>query len=396
MNAPTNPQTFIVAPTRGQALHAVSSQWFSRPADQRFLNLDDLYQHTRRISDESRAHVADVRDIRISASRDDADTLNVHLDGVDAPIAPTHWSFGQLASLVQAPAGYLRRLPAPIAAINLQYATHNFRSEMIKAYVRQNGATELRAATGPEYGRIFDHEVVGAVRRIAGNGTGDTNWKVPGMSRWEQSGAGYIYDPHAPITPESTTLFASDRDVFLFLVDDTHPIEVGKLADGSPDICFRGFYTWNSETGSKTFGLASFLYRMVCCNRIIWGAEQFQEIKLRHSKGAPSRFLAEAAPALLTYSNAATDSLVKGVQDAKRAILARTDDDRTEFLAKRGFSKPETKNIIEAVIREEGKAPESAWDFVQGITAVARTRTHQDERVELEQRAGKIMSAATR
>jgi hypothetical protein len=39
----------------------------------------------------------------------------------------------------------------------------------------------------------------------------------------------------------TTTLYASDRDVFLFLVDDTHPIEAGRLPNGDPDLYFRGF-----------------------------------------------------------------------------------------------------------------------------------------------------------
>jgi hypothetical protein len=61
-----------------------------------------------------------------------------------------------------------------------------------------------------------------------------------------------------------------DRDVFLFLVDDTNPIEAGRLADGSPDLYFRGFYRWNSEVGSKTLGIASFYLRAVCMNRNLW------------------------------------------------------------------------------------------------------------------------------
>ena len=40
---------------------------------------------------------------------------------------------------------------------------------------------------------------------------------------------------------DTTTLYASDRDVFLFLVDDTHPIEAGRLPNGEPDLYFRGF-----------------------------------------------------------------------------------------------------------------------------------------------------------
>jgi hypothetical protein len=31
------------------------------------------------------------------------------------------------------------------------------------------------------------------------------------------------------------------------------------------------------------------------------------------------------------------------------------------------------------------------WDFVQGITAAARSVTHQDDRVALERRAGKLL-----
>ena len=45
--------------------------------------------------------------IRVEAGRDDAERLALLLPGSDAPIAPTHWSFGQLASLVGAPAAYL-------------------------------------------------------------------------------------------------------------------------------------------------------------------------------------------------------------------------------------------------------------------------------------------------
>ena len=33
-------------------------------------------------------------------------------------------------------------------------------------------------------GRLHDHELVSAVQRIAGNGTGDTRWKVPGVLDW--------------------------------------------------------------------------------------------------------------------------------------------------------------------------------------------------------------------
>src|SRR6202045_2594559 len=87
---------------------------------------------------------------------------------------------------------------------------------------------ELRAVTGPDYGRIFDHELVAAVQRIAGNGTGDTRWKIPGVLDWSTG----IYNPCVDVTKNTTTLYASDRDVFLFLVDELYSTDHHNVADG--------------------------------------------------------------------------------------------------------------------------------------------------------------------
>jgi hypothetical protein len=244
--------------------------------------------------------------------------------------------------------------------------------------------------TGPDYGRIFDHELVSAVQRIAGNGTGDARWKVPGVLDWSTG----IYNPNIDVTQDTTTLYASDRDVFLFLVDDLNPIEAGKLPDGSPDLFFRGFYCWNSEVGAKTLGIASFYLRAVCQNRNLWGVEDFEEITIRHSKYAASRFAHEAAPALTRFANSSPLPFINGVKAARERIVARNDDDRTEFLRKRGFSKAETAKIIDTVLTEEGRKPESVFDFVQGITAIARNKPHQDARLDLEARAKKLFERA--
>ena len=44
-----------------------------------------------------------------------------------------------------------------------------------------------------------------------------------------------MHNPFVDVTKDTKTLYASDRDVFLFLVDDTNPIEAGRLSDGLPD-----------------------------------------------------------------------------------------------------------------------------------------------------------------
>lgn len=381
---------YKVDASRGERIGRVSSEWFSRPADERYLSISELMTTVKGRAERSRTRTIESAAIRVEASRDDAERLALVLPGSDEPVAPTHWSFGQLASLVGAPAAYLRQIPAPLAGINLQYGLTSHRAEQVKTLETGGGRVELRAVTGPEYGRIYDHELVAAVQRIAGNGTGDTRWKVPGVLDWSTG----FYNPRVDITKDTTTLYASDRDVFLFLVDDLNPIEAGRLPDGSPDLYFRGFYCWNSEVGAKTLGMASFYLRAVCQNRNLWGVEDFEEITIRHSKYAASRFAHEAAPALTRFANSSPMPFVNGIKAARERIVARTDEDRTDFLRQRGFSKPETAKIIETVLAEEGRPPVSIFDFVQGITAVARDKPQQDARLDLEARAKRLLDRA--
>lgn len=380
---------YSVDVSRGQRIGRVSSEWFRRPDDERFLNLDDLYASVK-----GRADAAIVRTIRsnavqVTATRDDTESLQLIIPGRDEPFAPTHWSFGQLCTLVGAPSAYLRQLPAAIAGINLQHGLIDHHGELIKTLEADNGGLELRAVTGPDYGRIWDHELVSAVRKIAGNGTGDMRWKVPGVLDWNTM----QHNPYVDITKDTTTLYASDRDVFLFLVDDTHPIEAGHLPNGEPDLYFRGFYCWNSEVGSKTLGIASFYLRAVCQNRNLWGVEGFEEIRIRHSKLAASRFIHEAAPALRSFADSSPAGFIQGIKAARQTIVAKTDEERATFMSKRGFTKPETAKVIETVLNEEGRKPESIFDFVQGITAVARQKKHQDARLDMETKAKKLMAA---
>ncbi|WP_374131926.1 DUF932 domain-containing protein [Sphingomonas sp. 28-62-20] len=375
--------------SRGARIGRVSSEWFSRPDDERYLSLSALYEAVQARAERATARTVETRQVRVEASRDDAERLALVLPGRDELITPTHWSFGQMASLVGAPAGYLRQLPAALAGINLQHGLLAHRGELIKTLEADDGGIELRAVTGPDYGRIWDYELVAAVMRIAGDGTGDTRWKVPGLLDWSTM----THNPFVEVTKDTTTLYASDRDVFLFLVDDAHPIEAGRLPNGDPDLYFRGFYCWNSEVGSKTLGMASFYLRAVCMNRNIWGAEGFEEISIRHSKFAGHRFAHQATPALERFASSSPTPFMAGIKAAREAIVARKDEDREGFLRKRGFSKAETDKIIARVMNEEGRPPESVFDFVQGITAVARDKPHQDARLELEGKAGKLLAS---
>ena len=124
------------------------------------------------------------------------------------------------------------------------------------------------------------------------------------------------------------------------------------------------------------------------------GVEGFEEISIRHSKFAAQRFAHEAAPALTSFANSSPAPFVAGIKAARERIVARTDEDRETFLRKRWFSKAETGRIIDTVLQEEGRPPESIFDFVQGMTAHARSKAHQDTRLELEAKAKTLLEKA--
>jgi len=75
----------------------------------------------------------------VEASRNNPEHLALQLPDSNGLVALTHWSFGQLTSLVGAPAAYLRELPAPLAAINVQYGLTSHRAELVKILENEDG-----------------------------------------------------------------------------------------------------------------------------------------------------------------------------------------------------------------------------------------------------------------
>jgi len=380
---------------------AVSSQWFNRPDDQKFLTLDDMLAHKKVDAQRMTSRTVDTHKVKIIGDFDEANPSrgNIFVEYTDENKqehynAPTNWSFGQLSQLAGAPAGYLKDLPAPLAADCIQWGLkYNRSKDLIKVYGNQANGGELRAATGPDYGRIFDWEILDPIKNLIDESGG--RWKVPGMMVGSRDGLA-VYDPEIPVSMDTTTLFASDRDVFVFLVDDRNPIEVGKLPNGEPDLMFRGFYAWNSETGSKTAGIAAMYLRGVCMNRNLWGVENFEEIKIRHTKFAPDRFAMEARPALQSFANGSTHSFIEGVQAAKNARIAKDDEERLDFLTKRaGLSGRMAKAASARHFKEEGRPVETVWDAAQAITAIARDVPHQDARIQVERKAGALLDKVT-
>lgn len=356
-------------------LTQASQQWASRPNDERFLSLIDMAQHFALQREHSQARVMNTRQIEFIPTEDNKGLLAA-VGGTE--YNPTHFSFNQLCSLAESPAGFLRKLPSPYVADVLNYQMRFGRDvDDVGLLMYRNGSDELRAATGPRYGRIWNNDILEGMTRLFGDGrTGD--WRVPGE-----------FGVEVEITKKNTTLYAGDRDMFVFLADEKNRIELPNRRDGKTGLMARGFFIWNSEVGSSTFGVSTFLFDYVCQNRIVWGAEDVKEIKLRHTSSAPVKFLEEIQPALMSYANSSTANIVTGIQKAQAARLDNVDD----FLANR-YGKRMVQQLKTTHELEEGRPIESLWDVSVAVTARARGIQYQDERVEIERDAGAVIRLA--
>lgn len=356
-------------------LMQANKQWSTRPAEERFTSLLTMRDTMHATRMHSRAAVVSSR--ALHAVPLSAKELTIQ-GPTGAQYAPTNWAFGQLAQLTSAPAAYLRTLPAPLAADCLNYGFSVERDAMdVGVLLTRNGESTLRAATGPRYGRIWNLDVVNALIDRFGDGiSGD--FRVPGE-----------FGHAVTVTQDNTTLFAGDRDMFVFLADEVNRIEMLDRRDGQPGSMARGFFVSNSEVGAATLRVKTFLFDFVCCNRIVWGAHELEEISIRHTASAPDRFLEEVTPALLAYSNASTDNVTQALASARRSKVDKVE----EFLAKR-FGPRIGPRISAVHEREEGRPIETVWDVVTGATAYAKSIPWQADRVEFEELAGDLLEEA--
>ena len=345
----------------------LNHQWSSRPDDQRFLSLADLEASVAARHAISREHTAS--------------SVQVVLQGEDLGLSTgkgfaelTHWSFGQLARLGGAPADYLRSLPPVLAAPALQWSIERREDagKAVKIMHVSNGHHEVRAITSPTYGRIWDLDVVKALRRL-----GD-DWHVPAAS----------YSGTDPL--RATTLYASDRDVFVFLCRQ-EPIDIGH-----GQVLNRGVMAWNSEVGAASFGLSTFTYDRVCDNRIIWDVRGKQEIRMRHTSGAPARMVAEVRPLLASYSQQSSADVVNTVRTARACEVGKDKASVEEWMRKKGFTRAQAASAYryaENDMLNQGLNPRTVWGLVQGVTDYAHEIKHTDTRVDLERKAGELLSS---
>jgi hypothetical protein len=369
-------------------LMQANRQWASRPADERYLSLPDMYEIALAIKQECHTETASIKDLRFEAdngrvvaflnTRPRENGKLVKAQRYEA----THWSFNQIATKITCPADYMRRLPADLAVANLnhciQHGEYGY-NERQQFLFRRNGTAELRSMNGETYGRIWNADILRHVIDNYGNGQ-DGRFRIP-----RENGV------KAEITKESTTLYMGDRDMFVFLTDEDNRVELPDRRNGEIGTLSRGFFFWNSEVGFRTFGCATFYFDDMCGNHIVWGVEECQEFKMRHSKYAPEKFVREVLPSLKMFSEGSSKGILSAIAGARQVTFEKPEEISDFMVSKLKLGKRAVDKVDQQFLLEEGKPMESVWDVIIGVTAYARNIDYQCERVDLETRAGDIL-----
>lgn len=349
-------------------------QYYSRPADERFENIDALETAVLNRRNRSIQFDTDIKSFQFKEL--DGDVVVMTRDEI---AVPTHYSFGQTAGLVKAPAEFLRRLGKAgrndLVVENLNASLALRDTEGVKALlIDGDDKSTLQAVTSQTFGRIWDADVVAATRQIL-----DAHPEFTNPPEWSGRKGG---------------LYASDHDIFLLFVTGGSLVDGGPdlLSGGDRDVLHRGFIVINSEVGSSFLLILTFLFRVVCGNHLLIGVEGVKVLRIRHSSGGPARWVNEAIPALTEYVNASAKPVEAAIRKAKSILLPAKDEEFFSYFTSRGFTRAETKRAKTFAEVEEGGS-RTLWQVINGFTRQARDIPFQDAKVNLERRAGKLLDA---
>jgi hypothetical protein len=384
-------------------LHAASSQWASRPADERFWSMRDM----RLACEAVRAGCATKR-VPIGSLSATSSEGAIMLRGPEgrAPAHLTHYAFGQLATTVGAPAAYLRDLPADTAAaclnVGLAKVAREGRSDRDLLF-HTNGRLTVRAMLSDKYERVWDAEVCRYFESLT-----DRGWRAPaGRTPPGYTGAtrpataddilpGQInIAPGTNIAPAG--LYASDHDMFAFLVAPDRVIE-----DGTGGALMRGIFVRNSEVGDASLSVTFFMMQAVCGNHIVWGARGVHEIRVRHVGDAPMRrALRGFETELRTYLDGAPDE-ARMIAAARKLVLGNTKAEVLDAIVKyaKGHSIPLSRARVDAALDVAAEHedwygnPRTVWAAVAGLTHASQVGGFADDRAAVDRAAGALLGMA--
>lgn len=349
-----------------------NAQWAARPADERFGSIADL--HAAVCGFKASATVQQIKANALRVAAEGPKLILPQFDGAEL----NNWTFKQVSARAEAPAWYLDKLPATLAADCLNDGLAN-RAEEADAQLLfgrdAKGRLTARAVTSGKYSRIWNADITSRLVEL------------------EQGG---VWRPAPAAFDGSRGLYAGERDMFAFLVDNDRRIFESAPGGGLS----RGFCISNSEVGDGAFNLWTFFYEYICGNHRIWGEAGVEQTKVIHIGN--------------NQASKAWDMLRVEVKKYAEAS-AKDDEAKIERMmaVEIGASKGE---VLDAIFKLKlgaitktiaGQAydlaekrvdwygnPRSVWGYAGALTEIARDMTNAGDRQALDVAASKVMELA--
>lgn len=392
-------------------LFKASKQWASRPADERFWNLMQMYTACVAYAKNSMTSLVKYGDLRVEAREGDM----LLMGKTNVPATLTNYAMGQLCQRIKAPETYITRLPATLAAQNLNYGLANQREpeDTTQLLLHKNGSLLARCLNGERYKRIWNYEIIKGLLDLEEKG-----WRVPPARppyKIDEKGQmletriatqedcirssklGLEVKPGDLIAPAG--LYAGDRDMFVFMINEDAAVK-NPLC---PDVPLtRGFFLWNSEVGDRTFGITTFLLDAVCGNHICFGARDVMEFKVRHIGEARMKAFKELQVHLTKYSNLSVSDDQAMIEKSQTFQIAATKEEVIEKVLSFAKSKKLvtlTEGAITDAIEIAEKTtrygnPRTPWAINQGLTVLSQQSEYASKRVDMDREAGKVLEMA--
>lgn len=379
-------------------LFKASRQWQSRPADERFASVQEL--HAVCSDYRSRAKTAQTTYGQLTAQGDGAEVKLIGQTGTSTRL--THWAFGQLCQRANAPAGYLRDLPSDLASQCVNVGLKERAADPCHLMFHSNGDLILRSLTSDRYDRIWNSDVTSRLLQLL-----DKGWRVPPARPAIPGQAGVRKATEADVLGDTefglsvnvgdyiapAGLYASDHDMFAFMVNPARRIE-----DGSEGGLSRGFFVWNSEVGAASFGMTRFFYRHVCGNHIVWGASDVKTVRIRHVGDAGTRAFEELRAQVAEYDNASASDDEAIIARARTMRLGENKEkvlDRL-FGLRLAASQSDIRAAVDSAFNYQDidGDPLTVYGVVNGLTRVSQNTPYADSRVALDRAAGRVMEIA--
>ncbi len=386
-------------------LMTANRNWASRPADERFQNIDAMaaVMAERRdtssefyMSPESVTFVAEENQLKLKSNK----------TGLTADM--TNYAFKTLAARLEVPYSFVvSRLRAETVAhiLNDRHKVLNERSLVMLQ--KQGNDRLIRAFTSESYARVWDADLLDIYRPLLDNG-----WYTPiAFHRNEPASATFIateadvgkfggkggVQVKAGDRVVPSGLYSSDRDMFMMLINrENHD-------DGYGRPLFSGLMVSHSEVYNAPFKETSFMCDGICLNNIVWGATDISETNYRHVGNAKQRIMAAATKTvtnLIRNHTVNLNSLRDTIKKARGIVLGKYQDDIVDDVYRRKISPLLTKSTLENALelaqknRDTNGNPFSLYGLFDGLTRYSQTFEYTEDRSALDEVASKILATA--